>query len=250
MAGAAFCPSPPMGKRCMARRAEELVVDTVDSAGLPGRSIVWGRSGCALGTDSPAAAAVVSMESGWGTGLLVSREPGTVRLVWEPLISASRLRRSSNGAPADEGPWSILSVRWVLGVPGDRTVNSEFRRWRGGRGSDSGVRRNTVWGTTPSFCSSIVDVTLSASDSTSTLTREAKLRHEVRQLARPQLCPPTRRRVSGSLPLCKCLPRYRASKLEEIVPHRHQLSLLGRIHAQLLELRYLCLVPVSCQGHS
>ena len=36
-AGAAFCQSP-IGKRCMARSAEEFVVDTVDSAGLLGRS--------------------------------------------------------------------------------------------------------------------------------------------------------------------------------------------------------------------
>ncbi len=211
MAGAAFCPSPPMGKRCIARSADEFVVDTVDSAGLPGRSIVWGRSGCTWVADGPAAAAAVSMESGWGMGLLASRDPGTARLLWEPLISASRLRRSSNGAPAEEGPWSMLRVRCVRGVPGDRMVNSEFRRWRGGCTSDSGVRRKTVCGTTPSFCSSIVDVTLSASDSTSTLTREAKLRQEIRQSARPQLCSPTQR-IQKQRP--RCLPRNRASKLE------------------------------------
>ena len=69
----------------------------------------------------------------------------------------------------------MLSVWCVLGVPGDLIMNSEFKRCRDGRPSDTGVRRNTVCGTTPSFGSSIVDVTLSASDSTSTLTREAKL---------------------------------------------------------------------------
>ena len=69
----------------------------------------------------------------------------------------------------------MLSVWCVLGVPGDLIMNSEFKRCRDGRPSDTGVRRNTVCGTTPSFGSSIVDVTLSASDSTSTLTHEPKL---------------------------------------------------------------------------
>ncbi len=72
----------------------------------------------------------------------------------------------------------MLRVRCVRGVPGDRTVISELIRCaviRDGRPSESGVRKKTVCGTTPSFCNSIVVVTLSASDSTSTLTREAKL---------------------------------------------------------------------------
>ena len=94
-AGAAFCPSPPIGKR-MARNADELVVDTVDSAGLLGRSSVGGRSGG--GASMP-----VSTESGWGTGLRGSLEPGTARLLADPLMSASRRLRSSKGAP-EAGP--------------------------------------------------------------------------------------------------------------------------------------------------
>ena len=79
---------------------DEFVVDTVDSAGLLGRSKA-GKSGCA---GERRVAAAVSIVRGRGTGLLGSRDPGTARLVWDPLISASLLRRSSNGAPADVGP--------------------------------------------------------------------------------------------------------------------------------------------------
>ena len=60
IAGAAFCPSPPMGNRCIARNADEFAVDTVDSAGLAGRSIACGSS---IGAES-GAIAVVSTESG------------------------------------------------------------------------------------------------------------------------------------------------------------------------------------------
>lgn len=172
IAGAAFGPSPLIGKRCIARKAE-VVVDTVDSAGLPGRSNPAGISG-----EVGAGRALVSIERGCGRGLRGSREPGTARELPEPLMMASRLRRSSNGAPAEPGPWSMLSVRVVRGVPGDLTKKSDAglcEDSREERPSDSGARRKTVCGTTPSFTSSIVLVDLSASVSTSTLTRDAKL---------------------------------------------------------------------------
>ena len=77
IAGAAFCPSPPMGNLCMARNADEFAVDTVDSAGLLGRSTVCGRSigggACTSG--------VVSTDSGRVTGLRGSRDPVTGILV-------------------------------------------------------------------------------------------------------------------------------------------------------------------------
>ncbi len=57
----------------------------------------------------------------------------------------------------------MLRARCVRGVPGDRTVNSELIRRvviRDGRPSESGVRKKTFCGNTPSFCNPIVVIVL------------------------------------------------------------------------------------------
>lgn len=148
----------------MGREADGLVIDTIDSVGLPGRGIAPTTSTMPDGGKFAG--------SGKGAvGLRNSLAPCTVRDVVEPLIIASLRRKSSNGAPV---VWSILKVLPERGVPmpGDLTDKSEC---------DLRVEierdafKKTVCGTTPSFCSSIAVVDFREFVSISALIRFAKL---------------------------------------------------------------------------
>lgn len=108
-AGRAFWLSMlPMCSRCTAPRKDELAAEATDSVGLAGRS---------RGTSDTA---VFELDDGnasttGNVGLLASRMPnGTDRDVPDPLIIASLLRKSSNGAPP--ALKSALIVRCERGV--------------------------------------------------------------------------------------------------------------------------------------
>lgn len=107
MAGAAFWLSMlPMCSLCAGFKAKEFVVEITESVGLPGLSKPGGKSPTAVRPDLS--------DRFEGIGL---RELGEgVKELADPLIVASLRRRSSNGAPPG-GPWSILNVLVVRGVP-------------------------------------------------------------------------------------------------------------------------------------
>lgn len=147
IAATAFCPSVlPTCNLCIGRRDDELVFETTDSDGLPGRSRVCG---------SPAELVFKGDDGIWDIG-----RAAEARLDDDPdaLMVANLRRRSSNGAPP--GPWSMLDARLILGVPifGDRSDGSTVdlrdevvTRDERGVGSGALALRNTVCGTTPSF---------------------------------------------------------------------------------------------------
>lgn len=169
-AGAAFCPSIlPMCNLCIPPRNDEVT----DSLGLLGRSRVCGTSETAPDIEEG-----IAGDSGTvSVGLRTSRALGeTERDVAEPLIIASRRRRSSKGAPAADDPWSILMVRLERGVPSmgvrDKSDLAVDRRKDRDELSLIDDLRNTVCGTTPSFWSSMVPVVCRLSDSGSMLTRD------------------------------------------------------------------------------
>lgn len=84
IAGAAFCPSVlPTCIRLSGRK--ELAVETTDSVGLPGLSIV----------ESGRMVLIMGLEPDVGTG-----DSGPLSEEEEPLIVASLRRRSSKGAPS------------------------------------------------------------------------------------------------------------------------------------------------------
>lgn len=170
MAGAAFWPSVlPICRRCVGLRATEFAVDTTDSVGLIERSVVT---------------AILSGEEAVATGLgdnELRGECATLRDDAEPLMVASRRRRSSKGAPVTL-PCSALDIRLTgLRIRPDMS-NVDLRTWyefaRDGRGAGSVPRdfRKTVCGTTPSLGSSTSPIVFKfLSVSASRLRREAKL---------------------------------------------------------------------------
>lgn len=106
MAGAAFWPSTlPMR---IGREVDGLVIETIDSVGLPGRA---GER-----TSPDAEDGRMACSNDGRVGLRASRGLVAFTDVAEPLMMAKRRRRSSKGAPA--AVWSILNVGPERGVPG------------------------------------------------------------------------------------------------------------------------------------
>ena len=128
IAGASLAPSAePILNR--GRIDTEFVVDTTDSVGLPGL----------IGTEGGSSWTVGGRRRGAGR----SRIPPELIDELDPLIVAKRRRRSSKGAPPTVK--SLLETR-------ERLYLSENRREVSL--AEKRDPRNTVCGTTPSFCSS------------------------------------------------------------------------------------------------
>jgi hypothetical protein len=151
IAGATFWPSVlPTCNRCTAWNVDELEVETMDSVGLSGRSMVGGIS---VEPRELLASAGTTTEELWWLWVGLKEEV-------DPFIAANLRRRSSNGAPVL--PWSDpFGPRWGL-RRGARVAMSIVDRRDGGdvmrdeRGTKSDMRVFTkmVSGATPSFMSS------------------------------------------------------------------------------------------------
>ncbi len=153
------------------------MVETIDSVGLGGRS---GCPSVAFGADNDVVEEFAAGDSkarpSRGVLTRLSEDP-------EALIVAKRRRRSSNGAPVPS-PLAPLMTREGLRM-GVRDAIDAFDLRDDSDGNRERVvvpaslcraLRNTVCGTTPSFCSSMLPTTLRLIPvSGSELSRDAKL---------------------------------------------------------------------------
>ena len=207
MSGAALCVSMlPTCNLLGGRNAEEFVVETIDSVGLSGRRGAGdGEAG----------------EGGTGAGLCIGfgcrgdDGGGVPTDAAEPLMVASRRRRSSNGA--GDSRLTILP-RGLIGI--DRGVISrpafrgeEYKRGRAVVGVVVRLSRKIVCGTTFSFGNSIGSIVFKFfSVSTSVPNREPKLQ-------------PDEHRVNAEVKDAS-IPGRSIRQLENVIAHSQQLRLL------------------------